>query len=416
MKKYIKISLLFSLCCLFFLSGTSVAKAEQYKYTELKPNILGEFTNSFLTPHWTDTPNNTNIITTTDLGIRKDSSDEFFTSHHYYKFTLDKPSMVRVFAWSNFTDNGVEISPTTIEQNNPQEWSEELWQHSLHCFDMLVSRQKDRFELSDVCGNPDEFFLDSGTYYIRLDFNMINIKDNTLIQSMIGKVMMEAVPVTDFKIIAGNNQTGAQKIIANKTYDGRFWYWGKRQYFCYEASCDASIKIKLNTEKFTTIDDFCVEVMDADSSLLCQKYIGTEGEVSAEVSCKVKKGINYIVIYQSAYRDDALYGGITYSLVVTTSEKHPVKDDQSEDNGSDEEHLLKTPKLIKYKRGTKLIKGKAVNDAKVSIDVNGKKYTANVKDGVFKIKLKKTLKKGMIIKISAVLGGKTSKTKIYTVK
>ena len=79
---------------------------------------------------------------------------------------------------------------------------------------------------------------------------------------------------------------------------------------------------------------------------------------------------------------------------------------------------LSAPKLTSYKRGKKVVKGKALKKATVTVTIGSKKYTAKAsKKGIFKIKLSSKLKKGRTIKIYATKSGYTqSKTKTYKVK
>lgn len=78
---------------------------------------------------------------------------------------------------------------------------------------------------------------------------------------------------------------------------------------------------------------------------------------------------------------------------------------------------LSKPKLTKYKRNTKTIKGKAAKGSTVKITVGKKKYSVVAKKGTFSVKLKKKLKKGNKIKVYVVKSGYTkSRTVTYKVK
>lgn len=75
------------------------------------------------------------------------------------------------------------------------------------------------------------------------------------------------------------------------------------------------------------------------------------------------------------------------------------------------------PKLTVYKRGTKVVKGKAVKKASIILKVGSKKYTAKTNTkGKFTIKLKTKLKKGNKLKVYVVKNGTQSISKVYKVK
>lgn len=102
------------------------------------------------------------------------------------------------------------------------------------------------------------------------------------------------------------------------------------------------------------------------------------------------------------------------------------RDSTSENSNSDNSaaqsqtsaRKINTLKLTSYKRKAKTIKGKSLKGAKVHVTIGSKSYTGKVsKNGTFKIKLSKKLKKGNTIKVYATKAGfSMSKTKSYTVR
>lgn len=78
---------------------------------------------------------------------------------------------------------------------------------------------------------------------------------------------------------------------------------------------------------------------------------------------------------------------------------------------------ISTLKLTKYKKGTKKIAGKTINNAKVTVTVNGKSYNAKSnKQGTFTVTLKSKLKAKAKIKVTVSKSGYIKKVKILKVK
>lgn len=102
----------------------------------------------------------------------------------------------------------------------------------------------------------------------------------------------------------------------------------------------------------------------------------------------------------------------------TADKKNDSKTESQNINGStNDSKILAAPTLTSYKKGSRIIKGKAVKKSTVTIKVGKNKYTVKLKKKSFTVKLKTKLKKGTVIKVSAKKSGyKKSPTKSYTVK
>lgn len=441
-----KIGLLFSVCFMFFVSGTAAAKTETPKFQELKPNIVEEFSEGSYGCSMTDTPENTIIIPSKDL--EQKSTDAILYSEHYFKFTLDCPSRVNVYAWRNFVENGVFVQAPTSDASYYSEYidyveykggytgsnSSGKYLSLIGQCSIYLAKDPEEFDsiemiyLSDGRG-PSGYFLGQGTYYMKVKFGILNNEGNmTLLKNMIGKVMLEAMPIADEPVFTGADKNNTKSMIAEKTYKGVLLENSPVHRYQYTATEDATVSIQLEANWERRYDfggsgryssGLYLEVIGEDNSLVSQKCL--EGEkVSGEITCNIEKGNNYIVIYPGIYGAFSSFELdsyiMMYSLSVSTSEKKPIKIEKPVKNPEDEKTVLKSPKLLKYQRGTKLLKGKAEDGAEVILRVNGKKYSVNVKDGIFKLKLKKALKKGTVIKVSASLGSEKTKTRTYKVK
>ena len=78
---------------------------------------------------------------------------------------------------------------------------------------------------------------------------------------------------------------------------------------------------------------------------------------------------------------------------------------------------ITTLSLSKYKKGTKVITGKTISNAKVKVKVSNKNYTVKSnKKGAFTVKLKTKLKSKAAIKVTVSKSGYTTKTKSFKVK
>lgn len=78
---------------------------------------------------------------------------------------------------------------------------------------------------------------------------------------------------------------------------------------------------------------------------------------------------------------------------------------------------INTLKLTKYKKGTKVVAGKTLAKASVSVKIGGKTYkTTASKSGAFTINLKSKLKKKDTIKVTVTKSGYTKKVMSFKVK
>lgn len=102
----------------------------------------------------------------------------------------------------------------------------------------------------------------------------------------------------------------------------------------------------------------------------------------------------------------------------SSDNKNDSKTESQNINGStNDSKILAAPTLTSYKKGSRIIKGKAVKKSTVTIKVGKNKYTVKLKKKSFTVKLKTKLKKGTVIKVSAKKSGyKKSPAKSYTVK
>ncbi len=102
---------------------------------------------------------------------------------------------------------------------------------------------------------------------------------------------------------------------------------------------------------------------------------------------------------------------------VTTPSTSTSQQSSTDDTSISSVKKLKTPVLTSYKKGKKVIRGTSVKKSRVTVTVGAKKYTVKAnKKGKFKIKLKKKLKKGTIIKVYASKSGyTTSNTGTYRI-
>lgn len=118
--------------------------------------------------------------------------------------------------------------------------------------------------------------------------------------------------------------------------------------------------------------------------------------------------------YQSVYGDNAVAEPVT---VKAAALNQTFEEEPSDEKVTPVKKTINVLKLTSFKKGTKKIAGKTLSGAIVKVKIAKKTYTVKAdKNGKFKIKLTKKLKKSQKIKVTVKKSGYQSKTKTFTVK
>lgn len=389
MKRYLKISLLLGLCFLFFVLAPPVAKAEEHEFKEMKVNVVDDVNQELLTEQ-------VSIDVATEL---KEIEKVGFSKSFYYTFTLEQPSYISLREFMNIIQRK-ERTRARVYVTQQKESIDSVQP----LFSNFVSQSDYNLSAGQRSVSYNSIF-DAGTYYVKLDIANAYYYNSDILPAPYFFFSVAAQPITNAAYTRGTNkQTAIQAEVGAKT-GGVISSQVRTQYFAFEIKKDAKVTICLAKQTlpagWNDLEQINVEILDSSDTLL-----GKHDRSGEAFEVDVKRGINYIKVSTSQAAGNKS-GVQEYNIELTVKEKQP----EPEENNKP----LTVPKLLKFVKGTKLIRGKATEGAMVYITVAGKKYTVKATDGGFKLKLKSKLKKGTVIRVYAKSGTEKTKSKTYKV-
>lgn len=402
------------LLLLALISGNAVvAKAETYQ--KIKVGKMISFRTELDNDGMLD-------LSKKELGMTGNSGGDYYRTEKYYQFTLDEPACV-------LFGSEMKCSLDWNTLNSTEEYKKAAAEKDIAIV-LYISPQKDNFESANtdiVEGNQwCKSIYDAGTYYVKLDFEIS--KNNILLDDISGATLLfQSVALSNKNESKGTTLKKARKLVDNQKIWGVITRFERAQYYKYTAHSNEKLTLKLRKiyQKFDEVDNnsmkemesssMYVDVYDSHDSLINSTEI-KYGRESGNITVDLNRGDYYLKVYR--YRDpsDGDCYNSEYYLDVNeyTLDVKVAKGEFAPDTPEDEKKLI-IPKLLNYKSGTKLIKGKATSGSTVFITVDGKKYQMEVSEGVFKFKIDRVLKKNMIIKVYATRGEDKTKTRTYKV-
>lgn len=155
--------------------------------------------------------------------------------------------------------------------------------------------------------------------------------------------------------------------------------------------------------------NFSLTSASSDCSSLYIKIVASstasiEGGDFTKATTSGETAINNIVISGNAVTTSAKASPtpVPASQKPTSLPSNSQVQTNNQTNNQANRKTLSRPSVTSYKRGSKLIKGKAVKNSTVTVTVKGRTYTAKAsKKGIYKVKLTNKLAKGTLIKVRA---------------
>lgn len=230
-----------------------------------------------------------------------------------------------------------------------------------------------------------KYTLNPGTYYIAVQDN-----DTNMLKYRLGITYVKTNTLWNYY---GNSFANAKQLSMGDKLSGciRGAYYDKaKQYFKVKLKEKSLLSLKFN---YTQNDDLTVTLFSSSYNNIGQFKINSVAS-SKKIEKMLNKGTYYIVAY---------YGYNTNNSV---------------DYGFSINRKCITPKLKLCKKGIKKLSGTTTPNAKVTVKVNKKNYSANAdRSGLFRVSLKTKLKKGDKIVITVSKNGYLkSSEKTYKVK
>lgn len=344
-------------------------------------------------------------------------------TNHYYRFVLDSPAYVKIQT-TGWVLTGEE-SQRRIDETLSGDWYGCLDGYSgiSGLVTYLYKEPQEGTEYGRLSDNPwygtvyktsdSCVLLDAGTYILEKDI-YVDDYDETgesdgkakLNSKSFEAISILAQPLSDPEAYSGFTMDMARELGKNERVNGAIGLYDNAQYYKLSVDQNGKIPLTINRKKITYLikqKELRVDLLNESGTLLETKII-KPSEYSGNYSFDLSEGTYYVKVYniEEDYEyDDFTNPGQEYSIISGTDSN---------------DYSLPTPKLLTYKKGTKLIKGKGEEGTTVCVTVEGKKYTVKCKGKTFKLVLKKPLKKGKVIKVYARSGENKSKTRSYKVK
>ena len=296
-------------------------------------------------------------------------------------------------------------------------------------------------QIGDSVGSPntgittDEdysgyYLLEPGTYYVEYDGKEDNSSES---KNSSGKITttIEAQYVNRTGSVSGTSSKSMIPLTNGKTSCGYISDLYNEQYFAI--TLDKASKVNFNmsiTETPSAYTPSFNYALYSTNGVDYKEYIKKQKATNYDSfeNYRLGRGINFVYPNSGETGYVTLPAGAYYLKIskddswgVNAGEIKVTPNVTEENSNKDTNPVVKTlnpPKLKAYKKNTKKITGTATKGSVVKIKIGKKTYTVKVKkNGKFKVKLRKKLKKNQKIRVYAQKNGyKMSKTIVFKVK